>query len=56
MTQLPVPPKDVIERQAREAAAAGTELRDACPYPFSSDAGKHFIATYLLALPLPPRP
>jgi hypothetical protein len=44
-------PKARIEDEARKAAAAGVELRDACPYPFSSEAGKHFIATYLLALP-----
>lgn len=49
--ELPVPPRPVIEQQAREAARRGIELRDACPYPFSTDAGRHFIATYLLALP-----
>lgn len=48
---LPVPPREQIERDAREAAEKGIGLRDACPYPFSSDAGRHFIATYLLAKP-----
>lgn len=43
-------PKERIEREAKDAALAGTPLRDACPYPFSSDAGKHFIAVYLLSV------
>lgn len=48
---IPVPEKPVIEQQAREAAAAGLSLNEACPYPFNSDAGRHFAAVYLLALP-----
>ena len=35
--------------EARAAAAAGTALRDACPYPFASDAGLHFKAVFLHA-------
>jgi hypothetical protein len=48
---MPVPSREVIEQQARNAAAAGQSLNDACPYPFNSDAGRHFTAIYLLALP-----
>lgn len=48
---LPVPPKEQIERDARAAALRGIPLRDACPYPFSSEAGKHFVAVYALAVP-----
>ncbi len=43
-------PKDAIEREARAAAKAGTPLRDACFYPFDSEAGRHFTAVYLLSL------
>lgn len=50
---LPVPPRAEIEQQARAAAAAGLSLNEACPYPFDSDAGRHFAAVYLLALPTP---
>ena len=48
---LPVPEKAVIEQQAQEAVAAGLSLNEACPYPFDSDAGRHFVAVYLLAIP-----
>ena len=40
-----------VEAEAREAAQNGTAMADACPYPFSSEAGVHFKAVYLLALP-----
>lgn len=50
---LPEPPRAEIEQQARAAAAAGLTLNEACPYPFESDAGRHFAAVYLLALPAP---
>ena len=40
-----------IERLARQAAAEGVPIRDACPYPFSSPAGQHFVAVYALAKP-----
>jgi hypothetical protein len=53
MTALPVPPREVIEQQARDAAARGESLRAACPYPFSSPEGVHFAAIYLLAAPAP---
>lgn len=43
--------KATIERQASEAARSGQSLNDACPYPFASEAGMHFKAVYLLALP-----
>lgn len=43
--------KQIIERQATEAAHAGQSINHACPYPFCSDAGLHFKAVYLLALP-----
>lgn len=43
--------KATIERQATEAARSGQSLDDACPYPFASEAGVHFKAVYLLALP-----
>jgi hypothetical protein len=51
---LPIPPRDVIEQQARDAAAAGQTLNDACPYPFTSPAGMHFAAVYALSLNHPP--
>lgn len=43
--------KSTIEHQATEAALAGQSLSDACPYPFDSEAGLHFKAVYLLAVP-----
>ena len=43
--------KQTIERQATDAAHKGQSINDACPYPFCSDAGLHFKAVYLLALP-----
>lgn len=43
--------KATVEREAREAAQAGHSLNDACPYPFASRLGMHFVAVYLLALP-----
>lgn len=46
--------KSLIERQATEAAQKGLSLNDACPYPFCSEAGMHFKAVYLLALPKGP--
>lgn len=39
---------DVIQREAREAAAAGVVLKDACPYIFGTEAEKHFTAIFLL--------
>lgn len=43
--------KSTIEKQATEAAGKGQSLNDSCPYPFASEAGMHFKAVYLLALP-----
>ena len=43
--------KTTVEAEAREAAQNGTAMNDACRYPFSSEAGMHFKAVYLLALP-----
>jgi antirestriction protein ArdC len=43
--------KTTVEAEAREAAQNGTTMADACRYPFSSEAGVHFKAVYLLALP-----
>lgn len=43
--------KTIIEREATSAAHKGQSLDDSCPYPFSSEAGVHFKAVYLLALP-----
>lgn len=44
-------PKATVEHEATEAARAGLSLEDACRYPFASEAGMHFKAVYLLALP-----
>ena len=41
--------KQIIERQATEAAHRGQSINDACPHPFCSEAGMHFKAVYLLA-------
>lgn len=43
--------KTIIEKRATEAAQQGKSLNDSCPYPFASEAGMHFKAVYLLALP-----
>ncbi len=43
--------KATIEKRATEAAQQGKSLNDSCPYPFASEAGIHFKAVYLLALP-----
>lgn len=45
--------KATIEREATEAAHQGRSINDACPYPFDSDAGKHWLAIYALAKPAP---
>lgn len=41
--------KQLIEQQAHEAVRKGKSLNDACPYPFTSEAGHHFTATFLIA-------
>lgn len=43
--------KETIEKQATEAARQSQSLNDACPYPFATPAGEHFMAAYWLALP-----
>jgi len=48
--------KATIEKKATEAAQKGLSLNDACPYPFASEAGIHFKAVYLLAVPKPSTP
>lgn len=50
--------KHHIEQQAREAAQQGQSLNDACPYPFTTEAGQHFTAVFLVAqrAALPARP
>ena len=54
-TTLPMPEMivaiDTIEKQAQEAAQQGKSLNEACPYPFTTEAGRHFKAAYLQALP-----
>ena len=41
--------RGAIEREARRAAQAGALLRDACPYPWGTEAEKHFTAVFLVA-------
>ena len=48
--------KRVVEQQATKAAQLGQTLNFSCPYPFFSEAGIHFKAVYLLAIPKKPRP
>ena len=43
--------KSTVEKEATEAAQQGTSMNDSCRYPFASEAGIHFKAVYLLALP-----
>lgn len=45
--------KTTVEREAREAYAAGLTPNDACPYPFYSPCGLHWLAHYNLCIPLP---
>lgn len=37
-----------IEAEAKAAAAAGHSLNYACPYPYQTEAGQHFVAVYYL--------
>lgn len=46
-------PKATVEREAREAYAAGLSPNEACPYPFHSSCGLHWLAHYNLCIPLP---
>ncbi len=47
--------KTTVEREAREAYAAGLKPNDSCPYPFHSQCGLHWLAIYNLCIPLPNR-
>lgn len=38
----------LIEAEAKAAAAEGHSLNRACPYPFHTEAGHHFVAVYYL--------
>ena len=44
--------KTNVAREAREAYAAGLTPNDACPYPFQSECGLHWLAIYNLCIPL----
>ncbi|KGH10135.1 hypothetical protein [Comamonas thiooxydans] len=46
-------PKDQVEAEAREAYQAGRTPNEACPYPFHTDAGLQWLATFNLCIPLP---
>lgn len=37
-----------IEAEAITAARAGHSLNHACPYPYQTEAGQHFVAVYYL--------
>ncbi len=41
--------KERIQREAQEAALQGRTPNDACAYPFTSAAGRHFLACYQAA-------
>lgn len=43
MTVVPV---EQIKREAQEAAQRYSDVNDACPYPFHSDAGHAFSAFF----------
>jgi len=45
-------PKAQVETEAREAYRAGGTPNEACPYPFHTDAGLHWLATFYLCKPL----
>jgi len=43
--------KACIEADASRAAKAGLTYQDACPYPFRTQEGLHWLACYTLSLP-----
>jgi hypothetical protein len=47
--------KQHIELQATQAAQQRQSLNDSCPYPFTTEAGQHFTAVYLVARSTPAR-
>ena len=49
-------PKAQIEAEACEAHQAGRSANEACPYPFHSQCGLHWLAIYNLCIPLPHAP
>lgn len=42
----PIIPRDQVVREAQAAAHQYRDVNDACPYPFMSDAGQLFRATF----------
>lgn len=45
--------KSQIERAAQTAQALGQSPNEACPHPFHSKCGMHWLAAFNLATPLP---
>lgn len=45
-------PKTQVEAEAREAYRAGRTPNEACPYPFHTDAALHWMAIFILCMPL----
>lgn len=45
--------KAKIERAAQAAQAGGLSPNEACPHPFHSKCGMHWLAAFNLAMPLP---
>jgi hypothetical protein len=43
---MSVEPIEKIKREAQEAAKRHSDVNDACPYPFHSDAGHAFSAFF----------
>lgn len=46
-------PKAQVEAEALEAYQASRTPNEACPYPFHTDAGLQWLATFNLCIPLP---
>ena len=42
----PIASRETIEREAREAAKQYSNVNDACPYPFHTEAGQIFHAEF----------
>ena len=45
--------KQRIAHEAFDAAYAGLRPIDACPYPFASDEGRHWVAVWTLTYTFP---
>lgn len=41
--------KAKIEADAKRAAESGKTPNEACPYPFATDEGMHWMAVFILA-------